>query len=191
MSKSSVVIPVLAGIVGVGAIGILAYAFARRPQRATLALVTHAGGAPTSSPRPALRESIVVPRSPVSNRVLRSEAELESAEATVRCNARLPPPASADDGEPPQADELGGYGLSRATQSERRLCEGDLDIDLDDVADPRDDEDEDERDNDEGLDPRVVAARGSPAAPTRSATDLPVANEAGRRDRTRLSRKGG
>lgn len=171
MSKSRAVIPVLASIAGAGAIGTLAYAFARLAKRAAQAPVTHAAAVPASSPRPAMRESMVVARSSVPepltvvldlDGVFRGEAALGPAEATVHCDVRLPSPASADDGEPPQADELGGYWLSRATQSERSLRGGDLDIDLDNAADFRHDQDEDDYGYDEELDPGLVAAGGWP-----------------------------
>ena len=177
MSKSRALMPVLVGIAGVTAVGSLAYAFRRRAQRAARARARHAGAAPASSRRPALRESMVVPRSPVPDPVtvvldldgvFRGEAELElepeAAEATVQCDVRLPSPTSADDGEPPEADELGDYWLSRATQSERSLCEGDLDIDLNNVADFREEaeEDDDEYAYDDELEPGLVAASGWP-----------------------------
>jgi len=170
VSKSRALIPVLAGIAGVGVVATLAYAFARRAQRA--AGVTSVLAAPAWSARPAVRESMVVPRGgapePLTvvldlDGVFRGEAELEPAEATVQCDLKLPPPASADDSEPPEADSLGCGWLSRATQSERSLSEGDLDIDLDNVADFRDEDaqdDEDEYGRDEALEPRLVAAVG-------------------------------
>ncbi len=173
MSKSRALIPALVGIAGVGVVGTLAYAFTRRAARAA-----YAQAAPASSPRPTLRESMVVPRSSVPepltvvldlDGVFRGEAELEPAEATeateatVQCDVKLPRPASADDGEPPEADGLGRHWLSRATQAERSLSEGDLDIDLDNVADFRDEDaenDEDEYGRDEDLEPPLVAAVG-------------------------------
>jgi hypothetical protein len=53
--------------------------------------------------------------------------------------------------------------LSRATQSERSLSEGDLDIDLDNVADFRDEDapDEDEYGHDQVLERALLAAGGS------------------------------
>ncbi|HEY5372869.1 MAG TPA: hypothetical protein VIK01_04250, partial [Polyangiaceae bacterium] len=135
---------VLAGIAGLGVVGTVTYAFTRRTRRAAPAAYVQA--APASLARPAVRESMVVSRSIVRepltvvldlDGVFRGEAELEPAEATVQCDVKLPPPASAD-GEPPEADSAGCYWLSRATQSGRSLSKGDLDIDLDNVADFRD-----------------------------------------------------
>jgi len=144
VSKSRALIRVLAGIAGAGAIGALAYAVTRRGQPGAPAHLAPTEAMPASPSPLSLRESMVVARSsmpePVtvvldSDGVFRGEAELEATEPTVQCDLKLPLPASAEDGEPPQADELGGYWLRRAMQSERSLSEGDLDIDLDNLAD--------------------------------------------------------
>ena len=73
----------------------------------------------------------------------------------------MPPLASADDAEPPSPDELGAFWLSRATQSERSFSEGDLDIDLENVADVREvtEPDEYEYDDEELTSPDRGAAR--------------------------------
>ncbi|HEX3851901.1 MAG TPA: hypothetical protein VHW01_13100 [Polyangiaceae bacterium] len=174
MSKSRALIPVLAGIAGIGMVGTLAYALRRRAQRADQVCAPQAQVERASSPGRSVRESMVVPRSSVPepvtvvldlDGVFRGESELEAelAEATVQCDVKLPSPISADDGEPPEADALGAYWLSRATQSERSLSEGDLDIDLDNVADFRDEDapDEDEYGHDQVLERALLAAGGS------------------------------
>jgi len=83
----------------------------------------------------------------------------------VQCDVKLPSPAGADDGEPPEADSLGSHWLSRATPSERSLSEGDLDLDLDldNPADVRDDgaqDDEVAYGHDQERKPGLVAAAG-------------------------------
>lgn len=174
VSKSRALIPVLTGIAGVGMIGTLAYAFKRWAQRADRLRAPHAPVEPASSAGRAVRESMVVPRSSVPEPVMvvldldgvfrgESELEAEPVEATVQCDVKLPSPNSADDGEPPEADALGAYWLSRATQSERSLSEGDLDIDLDNVAEFRDEDapDEDEYGTDQVLERALLAAGGS------------------------------
>jgi len=154
VSQSRALVPVLVGIAGVTAVGSLAY-FRRRAERGIQARAAHAEPVPASSPRPVqrespdLRESMVVPRSPVPDPltvvldldgVLRAETELEP-EPTVRSSVARSAPASAP-------------------QSERSRCEGDLDIDLCNVADLRQEQDEDAFGYGEGLDPDIVAAGG-------------------------------
>jgi hypothetical protein len=61
--------------------------------------------------------------------------DVEPEEATVQCDVKVPPLASADDAEPPGPDDLGNFWLSRATQSEHSFSEAELEVDLDNVAD--------------------------------------------------------
>jgi hypothetical protein len=55
----------------------------------------------------------------------------------VQADVKVPALASADDAEPPGPDDLGSYYLSRATQSERSLTELDLEPDVENLADLR------------------------------------------------------
>jgi len=148
VSKNRALVPVLAGS-GAAAVGVVVYALSNRRQKgAALAAEPEAAVSEPEAPAP-LRESMVVPRAHVPDPlevdldldgIFRGIDDLESEreEPTVRADVKVPALAGADDVEPPSADELGAYWLSRATQSERSLNEGDLEIDLDNVADLRD-----------------------------------------------------
>jgi hypothetical protein len=170
VSKRKTLIPVLAGIAGVAAVGTLAYVLTRRAEGgpARNAREGREGAEPASTRSPELRESMVVPRSAVPDPlevdldldgIFRAAAESELDEATVRCDVKVPPLAGADDAEPPGPDDLGGYWLSRATQSERSFSESELQVDLENVADLRDDAEPDEYEYEYEDEVRAVADR--------------------------------
>jgi hypothetical protein len=152
VSKRNTLIPVVAGMAGVAIVGTLAYALSRRALGVARSAVPSADARPASAPHE-LRESMVVPRRAVPDPleldldldgVFRAPAEDESAEATVHCDVKVPPLASADDAEPASPDDLGAYWLTRATQSERSFSESELVVDLENIADPSDDAEQDE-----------------------------------------------
>jgi hypothetical protein len=148
VSNNRALVPVLAGL-GAAAVGVVVYALSNRRQKGAAAVSEpEAVVSEPEVPAP-LRESMVVPRAHVPDPlevdldldgIFRGIDDLEGEreEPTVRADVKVPALAGADDAEPPGADELGAYWLSRATQSERSLNEGDLEIDLDNVADLRD-----------------------------------------------------
>ena len=151
MSKNRALVPVLAGL-GAAAVGVVVYALSNRRQKGA-ALVSEPETVASEPEMPArLRESMVVPRAQVPDPlevdldldgIFRGIDDLEGEheEPTVRADVKVPALAGADDAEPPSADELGAYWLSRATQSERSLNEGDLELDLDNVPELRDEAD--------------------------------------------------
>jgi hypothetical protein len=158
--KRNLWLPVLGGITGVVALGAVAYAAQRRARAAArLALTDQAP--PTSLN---LRESMVVPRGGAFDTlearldlagVFSGEADdetgqlgglSESHEPTAQCDVKVPPLTSANDEEPPGADDLGAYWLSRATESERSTNESDLELELDNIADLQEAAEADEQD---------------------------------------------
>ena len=128
----------LLGGLGVAAVGSFAYAIARSVRRPAPLRV-----APDSARSAELRDSMVVPRGSVPDPLevdldldgVFYAPDLEPEEATVQCDVKVPPFASADDAEPPGADDLGNFWLSRATQSEHSFSESELEVDLNNVAD--------------------------------------------------------
>jgi hypothetical protein len=161
VSKRNILIPVVAGIASTAALGTLAYVLTRLAQSGIAPRSARADAQRESlglREQPELRESMVVARSAVPDPlevdldldgVFRSPAEIDLDEATARGDVKVPPLASADDAEPSSPDALGAYWLSRATQSEHSFSEGDLDIDLENVADVRDGTEPDEYEHDD------------------------------------------
>jgi hypothetical protein len=149
---------VLLGGLGVAAVGSLAYVLTRRARSAPGS--DAAPEAAPDTPRVAeLRESQVVPRGSVPDPlevdlgldgVFRFDADV-GEEATVQCDTKVPPFASADDAEPPGADDLGNFWLSRATQAEHSFSEAELQVDLENVADISDEGANDDGDDDDDL----------------------------------------
>ncbi len=150
MSKSKVLIPVLAGAAALGAV---AYALSRPTRR-----VAAAAPSPAAE-QPALRESMVVPRATLTtdsldldlDGIFDSNPEDALEYTTVHADTRVPALASADDAEPPSPEDLGAYWLSRATDSERSRDESDLELELDGLAIPDDSADIEEQEDDDAL----------------------------------------
>ncbi len=149
MSRSKVWVTILAGAAAVGA---LAYVYTRRAR-------SGAGRGPANeAPVPAsgLRDSEVVPSRAAESElealdldgVFEGELDGSATELTVQSATRAPPLSGADDGEPPNPDELGAYWLSRAAESEHSPTEGELVLDFDElvIADPGDSDEIDEGD---------------------------------------------
>ena len=143
MSRSTLLIPVLAGA---ATLGVVAYALSRPSRR------LHASQ-PSSVAQPSVRESGMAPRRESTESealdldldgIFDANPEDALEYATVRADTRVPALTSADDAEPSSPEDLGAYWLSRATDSERSRDESDLELDLDGLADPGDSA-EDER----------------------------------------------
>ena len=156
MSKSRVLIPMLAGVAALGAV---AYAISRPSKR------VQASNPSSSAAEPAPRESLRVPRGDVPRTadfdldldgIFDADPEDALEHATVHADTRIPGLASADDAEPPSPEDLGAYWLSRATDSERSRDESDLELELDGLADPAAGADSDEVDDDDDETPDVA-----------------------------------
>ncbi|MEO7036758.1 MAG: hypothetical protein ABI548_22600 [Polyangiaceae bacterium] len=148
MSKSSVLIPVLAGAAALGAV---AYAFSR-PSKRVPASTPSSGFA-----EPASRDGALVALDGAPgiedfgldlDGIFDANPDDALEHATVHADTRAPVLASADDAEPPSPEDLGAYWLSRATDSERSRDESDLELEIEDLADPADSIDTDASEDD-------------------------------------------
>jgi hypothetical protein len=105
VSKRNILIPVVAGIAGVTAVGTFAYVLTRLVHSGIGPRSVHADAQQEPPRLPELRESMVVARNTVPDPlevdldidgIFRSPAESDSDEATVRGDVKLPPLATPD-----------------------------------------------------------------------------------------------
>ncbi len=72
--------------------------------------------------------------SPLPARKLEAALRSSDDEPTVQCLVKAPPLVGTDDAEALDPDDLGGFSLGRAAQSECSVAESELEIPLEDLA---------------------------------------------------------
>jgi len=135
VAKSKVIFSALAAGASVA---VLAYAVTRRSRRLRHAQAFHQTDLAepvgdleqTGAPRPLASVS--------------AQDEIEPPEPTAQVSARPPALVGADDVEALDPEEIGADWLARATQSERSASESDLELELENLAAPLDEDTEEE-----------------------------------------------